>query len=131
MSSFFVPLQPPSQNDFHVSPSGRGRWHYQTLKRVWCAWIPPVTKPKRARGKVSLTVVRLIPRGRGFHPYDESNLHGGLKPIIDLLVQAGYLVDDRPDMLDLTLVQKVADVGEQPGTWFEFQADALPTGRVV
>jgi hypothetical protein len=52
----------------------------------------------RAKGKRRLTLVRLMGfRGKR---YDEANLMGGSKPLVDSLVRAGLLIDDSPKWLE-------------------------------
>ena len=47
---------------------------------------------------------------------DLDNLYGGVKPILDAMVELGLLVDDRPRWLDLTVTQRKPDKGEPPHT---------------
>lgn len=85
----------PSQNVWD-------RWHWRdkwASKAKWKMLIRAAAGfiyiPK-ATVKRSLTVHRCSPG-----TLDESNLIGGLKGVIDALVQLGVLVDDRPEFLDL------------------------------
>lgn len=99
MLTLRIPLRPPSQNDLHVAPSGSGRHRYRDVKRVWERWIPPLSKPARAKCPVILVATRII--GPKERPMDAQNFVGGLKPILDLLKEAGYIVDDSPQWLTL------------------------------
>jgi len=119
--AFFVPLQPPSLNDFH----GRPRYHLHNIKNAWGKWIEPLTMPKRARVRVRLKVTRFY-TGQGFRPYDADNLIGGFKPILDLLkakTGAGYIVDDSPKWLELEFkqVRGLEPTTHRDGTLLEFE----------
>jgi len=44
---------------------------------------------------------------------DEDNLHGGAKPLIDCLKEAGLIHDDSPRWIDLEVKQELAPAGQE------------------
>lgn len=90
----------PSQNDYRVDQwTGRGRWKYYRAKQSWFREIPPCPLPLAAMGRRRLV---LFTRWMGHREraYDEENFKGGCKPILDVLVKKGWLVDDRRKMVE-------------------------------
>lgn len=120
----FIPLQPPSQNQFGRHRKGRGAWKYYQAKDSWTKWIPPLVLSRRPRVPVRLIVTRIMPFGKGVRKYDNANLRGGLKPIIDAFKDAGYMVDDGDDWLTAEYRQvrptPPPAMIQTPGTLFQF-----------
>ena len=95
--AYTIPAIPPSNNQF----IGRNvRWQYQSEKKRWAELIAVFCRPKppkpieRARVTISYT----FKDGRRRDPDNYSG-----KMILDGLVNAGILVDDSFDCIDLTL----------------------------
>lgn len=100
----------PSQNEFAFSNwrvAYRSKQEWATLIRGARGFLDV---PK-ASGKRHLTIVR-----HGFRALDVPNIIGGAKGIIDNLVQLGLLVDDRPELLDLSARNEKLKRGEKPFT---------------
>lgn len=70
------------------------------LEEKWDRAIPTAAGSQRAVGRRRLQVVRVMgPRQR---PFDEWNLVAGMNAVVvDLLVRKGWLLDDRPDAVDM------------------------------
>lgn len=62
-----------------------------------------------ATGWRRVSFVRLY--GKGRRPYDLENLLWGGKPIVDAMVELGYLLDDKPSLLDRRYEQQKAQNG--------------------
>lgn len=88
-----------SQNQLHAK--GTNRWAYQKHKRAlmtameaaWrtgdattACWLRASKAPRR------VTITRYWAKGQ--RAYDRTNLAGGMKPLLDCLVELGLLVDD-------------------------------------
>lgn len=100
----------PSQNEFAFANwrvAHRSKSEWAILIRCGKGYLDV---PK-AIGKRHLTIVR-----HGERPLDVPNLIGGAKGIIDNLVQFGLLVDDRPELLDITARNHPLSKGEKPYT---------------
>lgn len=61
--------------------------------------IPPATEPR----SVHLTLLR----AKGQRLLDNDNAVGMLKPLIDGLRDAGWIVDDRPQWMTCTVTQEI------------------------
>lgn len=89
-------LDVPSPNEWVRHPHGRKV--YMGIKAKWKRAVAgSVYHFGQAQGKRSIKVIRWIKDKRSL--YDEDNLTGGLKPIIDSLVQEGVLQDDTTGLL--------------------------------
>ena len=95
-----LPIVIPGQNT-------RERWHWTKQRREvkqWAAWARSMTTPAQAaKGKRRVRIVSY--RRQRFH--DRANLVGGCKGLIDGLVEAGLLVDDRIGLMEATYEQDV------------------------
>lgn len=89
-----------SLNKRHVNDGHRGHM-YRRERNQWLQWcqlamvnqrIPKATHKRRA------TFTRMF--GDRMRPFDYANFVGGLKPLVDAMVECGLLVDDSPKMLE-------------------------------
>lgn len=101
--SLLIGRQTPSLRDYlRRLPMARHR-----ITLGWRVEFPPAPTPSRQRPKTVrfLSVYRLMALGQ--HPFDFDNFHGGLKPMVDALVRAGWATDDRPATLVLNKALQV------------------------
>jgi hypothetical protein len=91
----------PSMNAWHGGPD----WKYRRVKADWLREFPPAAL-HRARGPRCVTIVRLYAKKRGQRRYDDDNLRGGAKPILDALRAHGWLVNDSPQWCTLEVHQR-------------------------
>lgn len=126
-----VRLKPPTQNELGANKGGRGAWwQYAATKKLWASHIPPCPHHQRAAGPRHLRVTRVL--GHRERAYDTMNLVGGLKPIVDLLVECGYLVDDRDQEFSFSVHQRRPAPSEpSPLTILDLtdRTTVLPTSR--
>jgi hypothetical protein len=115
--TFSIPTPVYSQNDL------RGRWkHPKAYRRLRNQYEHDVTysamaaKVPKATGKRRLSVTRLY-CGRA-RPFDPTNLYGGAKPLVDAIVRAGLLVDDKAEWLEL-------------GTWGQERTEKTTATRIT
>ena len=92
-----LPLKWPSQNELGANNRGYSGWRYRKFKarfegclRRYAKAVAPATGWRRAY------LVRRY--GKGCRGYDDANLRGGGKALIDAMVGLGYLKDDRPGL---------------------------------
>ncbi len=79
-------------------------WYvYRDIKKDWLKRLHAASVRHCGRGlfgppieNASLTIER-----RGLKELDEDNLKGGVKPVIDSLVQLGFLAEDTPDVIQV------------------------------
>jgi hypothetical protein len=125
-----VDEQPPTQNDFRAGtwpPKTAGAKElrrilyaraaaYSNLIERWRALLLVELKRVRAwsaTGRRRVTFTRLLgPRTQYF---DQFNLVGGLKPVVDALVHLQALVDDSPARFEGYVHQRRCEPGERPG----------------
>ncbi len=76
---------------------------YRAIKKDWLKRLHAASIQHCGIGKfghpienASLTIERL-----GLQELDEDNLKGGVKPVIDSLIQLGFLADDTPDVIQV------------------------------
>lgn len=116
--SIRIPQASPSQNQFawsnwRVAHKSKAEW----AMRIRCA--PGFLAIPKATGRRRLTIERI-----GWRKLDPLNLLGGAKGLVDCLVQAGLLVDDSEQWLEVaTPLQRIADhrKGENPHTWLHLE----------
>ena len=107
-----VPEATPSLNEFANKRSKfiygriRARW-FRLLRDAWMDALrtrrqPNWAAPPRAR----LTVYRISTR-----QLDDDNAAGGLKPVLDVLRTLGFIRDDSPTTLRLTVHQQLTPPG--------------------
>lgn len=69
--------------------------------------------PQRARLRITRCARRLL---------DEDNLSGGAKPLIDCVKQAGLIVDDSPEHIELIVRQRRVESLDEECTEIEIEA---------
>lgn len=129
---FILRLEAKSLNVFRSKAS---RWDsyyrgYRTKVRNAIAEPRDGKHARRATGKRRATITRRYVRKQ--RPFDFDNLAGGLKPVVDGLVESGLLLDDRPDAVELYYDQAPTN---QPLGFIEIQledvtwpVDEVPSG---
>ena len=103
MISLTIPGHLPSLNETM-------RMHYRKRMRLkkdmkWalmCAYGTPLPDGKRKR--ICHLVITVYQKTRRF---DEDNLHGACKPVIDCLKEMGFIYRDSPKWLDLDIRQAI------------------------
>lgn len=111
-----IPRKPPSQNDF-TRRFRTQRLGYITIKREWARWFAPANYKQRAfKGRPesfrAVTFRRLL--GPGERKYDDDNLRGGLKPVRDILIETGWIVDDDASHAVFFYYQERSPIGGGP-----------------
>lgn len=87
----FIPVIPPSQNDFH------GRHWASYRKKFYKRWewnLIAVGYGKNCGGLRPIDFIHVRKNSHGF--YDLANFIGGLKPIVDIIKKRGWMKDDKP-----------------------------------
>ncbi len=109
-----LPVAAVSQNELGGNNRGWGGYKYRKTKGKFEAAvsaalrrtaIPPATKFRR------LVVTRIF--GKGQRPYDEGNLVGGAKPLVDALRDAKVIVDDSPKWVQIWYRQERSPRGKE------------------
>lgn len=109
--SFFVPLEPPSQNKISGN-KGRSRYKYKDIRdnyrmlfenQMILLDIPPATVRRRV-------LVTRIFTGRS-RRFDFGNLVGGCKPLLDAMTLVGMILDDKELYLEDHYYQERSDEG--------------------
>ena len=106
-TTIHVPMCPPSANT--LRRRFRTPHAYRHLRESWekaVAYAVKDAEEKAAlqkqahscRVRVKVTLIHQ-------HPYDKDNLYGGLKPVLDALVNVGYLHSDSQKWLELEAQQ--------------------------
>lgn len=91
--AFYIPLQPPSQNEF----KGMDPHVYRKIRHTWGQWMELAKTHVAAASKESKRRVwfhRMM--GAGQRSYDKGNFVGGCKPILDSMMAAGLVYNDSP-----------------------------------
>lgn len=87
-------IELPSLNTVGTN-NGRKKYKYRNWRRDWNKLLQKyVGKIPKATGHRHVTIIRA--RGKGKRAYDYGNLVGGAKPLLDMLVANGFLLDDNP-----------------------------------
>lgn len=92
---------------------------YREIKKAWLSRLHAACIHHCGIGKfghpienASLTIERL-----GLRELDEDNLKGGVKPVIDSLIQLGFLANDTPDVIQvMDVYQTNVDTRAAQGT---------------
>lgn len=90
-----LPVLAVSQNSLHAK--GTVRWAYTKYKRQVMSALVEATEVEgqewpNAKGKRRVLLTRYWAKKQ--RAYDRINLAGGMKPVLDCLVELGLLVDD-------------------------------------
>jgi len=110
-----VPVPTPSSNQWvwkHWSA-------YRDIKKDWLKRLHAASVHHCGLGlfgksieNASLTIERF-----GLRELDEDNLKGGVKPVIDSLIQLGFLANDTPDVIQhMDVYQTIVDTRAAQGT---------------
>jgi len=83
------------------------------VKRKWkLVWEEEVNwtvyKNRKKFGKLPLKYAKIEIVYHQTHISDTDNMYGSVKPVVDGLVKAGVIIDDKPKYLDLTVTQRKA-----------------------
>lgn len=96
-----LPASWPSQNQLGGNARGNAGWHYRRLRQEFAAALHSAlaaVKVPKATTKRRIWLRRVFRKGKRM--YDVANLIGGGKPIIDVLVSRGILLDDSPKQFE-------------------------------
>lgn len=113
--TFHIPRTVTSGNR-HVYNVGGSRWAYKKERDEWQHWFAVRGAEEgisRATGKRRVTLTRYY--GGRQREFDQDNYATGAKPILDAMVRAGLLVDDKREYAEVAYVQIHTDVEEQRG----------------
>ena len=96
--TILVPMVWKSRN--HIgNPTGKRAWMYHAYKREFKEkGGVHFMGVKEAKGKRRVEFVRLM--GKWAKPIDPDNLDSGRKPLTDVLVDVGLLIDDSPKYVE-------------------------------
>ncbi len=92
-----VPISYPSQNSLGANSRGIAGYHYRKLRQEFAGALHGALMAQgipKAGGKRRVWLTRIYRPGK--RPYDDANLRGGGKAIVDCLVTRGLLKDDSP-----------------------------------
>ena len=94
---YIIPLVPPSNNKYIGK---RNNWEYQKVKKEWAGYVDIFCRPKPTEPfeRARVTLLYHFPDKR---KRDPDNYSG--KMILDGLVQAGIIIDDSFDVIDLLI----------------------------
>lgn len=109
----------PSLNEWQ-----RMHWHTKReVKRDW-EMVCKVSQIKQlpngipnATSKCRIKLIRNGPR-----ELDTDNLYGGVKPLLDAIKARGWIVDDAPKWMDLTVEQRKTTARDNPHMILEIEA---------
>jgi Holliday junction resolvase RusA-like endonuclease len=108
MISITVPLVPPSPNV--LRRQFRNPHEYKRLREVWehsLAYAVGSATLKRELQEQAMTRrVRVRITIHHSRRYDEDNIYGSIKPVLDALRNVGYIHDDNRKWIDLELRQE-------------------------
>ncbi len=117
---FSVPIVPPSPNA--LRRAYRDRFAYRRLRMTWESYLfAALSLDARnelrslAHRKAKMVVTIEIVHGQ---LYDEDNLVGSVKPVLDALVNIGVLADDSSEYLKLRVEQR-QQKSAQTRIWME------------
>lgn len=102
-----VPMAPPSPNE--LRRKYRSPFAYKRLREAWehaLAYAVPSAAEQFALRRMAAYKVRV--KVTVFHSklYDQDNLTGSLKPVLDALKNIRFLKDDSPEWLELLPVEQ-------------------------
>lgn len=88
-----VVLRKPAQSMNVVGVNGRGNHRYRKARSVWLSQLDKHHVPLAYR-KRRIFFTRFY--GARKRAYDYGNLVGGFKPLLDMIVEKRWLIDDKP-----------------------------------
>jgi hypothetical protein len=88
-------LKRGAQSINDVGVNSKNNRAYRGSRRKWKKLLQPYSRIPKATKLRRIYFCRFY--GKGKRPYDYGNLVGGFKPLLDEIVRAGLLVDDRPN----------------------------------
>jgi Holliday junction resolvase RusA-like endonuclease len=97
-----IPGRLPSLNE-----NLRAHWAKRARAKDDMSWHLAMSgqpRPKTKKCRAALTVYQKTRR------FDEDNLHGACKPVIDALKETGYIWRDSPEWLELKIRQELDHV---------------------
>jgi len=119
---FAIPVGIPSQTKLGANTPGRGGGIYRGYRRRFARAIAKADLDiPAAKGFRRVFITRLW--GKGKRAYDWGNLVGGCKPLVDEIVGAGLLVDDRPSACQIFYDQGKSEDGKD---WTSIVLEELP-----
>lgn len=97
----FFPFKMPSQNDLKATTRAAliGKIKDVQQKARAVIEVPPGVSKPIIREKVYLYLHRFYD-GKVERVYDDGNIIGGFKPILDVFVREGWLADDKPAYIE-------------------------------
>ncbi len=108
-----------SQNQLSGNYRSRGGWLYRKIRDHWVSFfaehIEELGKQTTFRRVFVTRWVGVGKRGARRKPYDDANILGGTKGLIDALVQTGVLYDDARDYCKIYVRQEYAPDGVEGG----------------
>ena len=99
----------PSQNKLGANQQGRSGWAYKSWRDKAYRGLYSVEPFPVATTYRRVWITRLY--GFKCRRYDQHNLHGGAKPLVDCLVKTGALANDTIEMVDIYMDQEKATNG--------------------
>lgn len=102
-----------SQNQLGGYGRGRSGWKYRSTKRAYDRAVELALRGNRISVATTfrrLLVTRIYKRRK--RAFDEGNLVGGFKPLIDALTGRGLVVDDSPRFVKIWYEQRPSTDGD-------------------
>lgn len=143
--SFHVPHMPPSQNDFKAAWPPKGAT-LAKLRQIMIAkavgysklveaWGARLAEAGHRSGLYSATVKRRVIFTRILGPrnrlLDQPNFIGGIKPVLDALVNVEGLVDDSAKHFEGYYHQRKQRPGEEPGLGVDIEEPEPAQGELT
>jgi hypothetical protein len=96
MTTFTIPIPQLVSGNVRLHWAERARRVRLIRGQVALLATSERTRLGRRRATTSCALTLTLIRGKGQHLLDVDNMYAALKPVLDGLVDAGWLVDDRP-----------------------------------
>lgn len=93
-TSYTIILHANAQSLNVVGTNGKNAHAYRKARNRWKRLLQPYNHLPKATGHRRIHFTRFW--GKGKRAFDYGNLVGGFKPLLDMLVADGHLVDDKP-----------------------------------